>query len=348
MSAISHSPIVSVVIPIKGRPQLFELTVKSLLHQTYPHWEAIVVDDSSIASEFGCIAEIAHTDQRIRLLRNSGPRQGACACRNEGFAAATGKYIIFLDSVDALAPVCLAFRTAYLSTHPELDFSAFLLWNFRDQPGDSTALWNVFDDTDDIERFFAGDAPWQTSCPIWHRTALDRLGGWDVRVRNWQDGDFHLRALINGFKYDKVPRPDAFWRLSGSAGSISSNSYKPINVITRIRMIGRMGELLRARGGLTERRRRTISSQFYRHAFRTRLARRYAMAVWALGRRLALVNRREFWCALLIESSERSIRHLARRAARMLYPEIECRARYGVYHHSIRIPDSPASKPPVQ
>jgi glycosyltransferase involved in cell wall biosynthesis len=345
MSPVPH---VSVVIPIKGRIPLFVVTADSLRQQSMTDWEAIVVDDGSEADELAHIVDTIGTDPRFRLIRNPGPHSGACACRNAGFAAAIGQYIVFLDSDDALAPDCLAFRTAYLSTHPELDFAVFLLWNFRDQPGDSTALWNVFDDTDDIERFFAGDAPWQTSCPIWQRTALERLGGWDVRVRNWQDGDFHLRALINGFNYAKVPRPDAFWRMSDSAGSISSKSGKSINVINRIRMIGRMGELLRARGGLTERRRRTISGQFYRHAFRTRLARRRALKVWALGRRLALVNRREFWCALLMESAERGIRQLARRVVRILYPEIECPARYGVYHHPIRTPDSPPSRSPVQ
>ena len=68
---------VSVIIPIKGRPQLFALTAQSLAEQTYPHWEALVVDDGSSADEFRRIAEIAGRDQRMRLMKNPGPRRGA-------------------------------------------------------------------------------------------------------------------------------------------------------------------------------------------------------------------------------------------------------------------------------
>ena len=56
---------VSVVIPIKGRPQLFELTAQSLVEQTYLYWEAVVVDDGSSADEFRRIAEIAGRDERM-------------------------------------------------------------------------------------------------------------------------------------------------------------------------------------------------------------------------------------------------------------------------------------------
>jgi glycosyltransferase involved in cell wall biosynthesis len=82
---------VSVVIPIKGRPQLFALTAQSLAEQTYPHWEPLVVDDGSNADEFRRIAEIAGRDQRMRLMKNPGPRPGASACRNAGRAASRGE-----------------------------------------------------------------------------------------------------------------------------------------------------------------------------------------------------------------------------------------------------------------
>ena len=86
---------VSVVIPIKGRASLFVLTAESLIEQTYPHWEAVVVDDGSSAEEFNRIAKIADRDRRMRLMKNPGPRRGASACRNAapdgGILAEAGK-----------------------------------------------------------------------------------------------------------------------------------------------------------------------------------------------------------------------------------------------------------------
>ena len=77
LSGLGHFDItsmakVSVVIPIKGRPQLFELTAQSLaskLTQT----EAVVVDDGSSEDEFGRIAEIAGSDQ-MRLRKTPALR----------------------------------------------------------------------------------------------------------------------------------------------------------------------------------------------------------------------------------------------------------------------------------
>ena len=128
---------VSVVIPIKGRPQLFELTAQSLVEQTYPHWEAVVVDDGSSADEFRRIAEIAGRDQRMRLMKNAGPRRGASACRNAGLAASRGEYVVFLDSDDALAPTCLERRVEVMKSNPKVDFAVFPTSVFRAIPGDT-------------------------------------------------------------------------------------------------------------------------------------------------------------------------------------------------------------------
>jgi glycosyltransferase involved in cell wall biosynthesis len=125
---------VSVVIPIKGRPQLFELTAQSLVKQNYSHWEAIVVDDGSSASEYKRIAEIAGCDQRIRMIKNPGPRHGASACRNAGLAASCGEYIVFLDGDDALAPTCLQRRVEVMKSNPKIDFAVFPTSLFRTYP----------------------------------------------------------------------------------------------------------------------------------------------------------------------------------------------------------------------
>lgn len=334
-------PKVSIVIPIKNRARLFADTAASLIGQTHREWEAIVVDDGSSSAEFTRIAEVAAIDPRIRLMPNPGPRSGACACRNAGAAASSGEYVIFLDSDDALSPQCLAHRSAYLSSHPELDFAVFMLWYFFHAPGDSSALWNVFDGSDDIARFLSCDAPWQTCSPIWRRAALERFGGWDTRVRTWQDGDFHLRALVDELRYDKVAVADAFWRAPTALGSIGSGVQKPLHVMNRIRAVGRIAMLLRASGKLDEHRRRIISAQFFSHAFRTRLTRRRSLAIWRHGRTIGIVSSREFVLGWLIDAFQRATRRLAQRSIKCVFPELDPILRYGLHQHAISAADLP-------
>ena len=88
---MNPSALVSVVIPIKDRSHLFAVTVRSLTAQTRGDWEAIVVDDGSSPEEFARVAELTGSDPRFRLLRNPGPRHGACASRNVGLAASRGE-----------------------------------------------------------------------------------------------------------------------------------------------------------------------------------------------------------------------------------------------------------------
>lgn len=87
---------VSVVMAVRNRPDQVRAAINSVQQQTMPEWELLVVDDGSTDETPDVVAAIAETDSRVKLLRK--PWQGVCAARNEGIAAATGRYFAFLDS----------------------------------------------------------------------------------------------------------------------------------------------------------------------------------------------------------------------------------------------------------
>jgi len=342
MSA-SANPRVSVVIPIRNRSVLFALTARSLVAQTMPDWEAIVVDDGSEPAEFPIITSMVETDQRMRLVRNPGSRPGACACRNAGLAASRGEFVLFLDADDALAPGCLAHRLRHLESDASAAFAVFPVWYFRNLPGDSTALWNGFDDVDDIDRFLTGDSPWQTSGPLWRRAALEQVGPWDERVLSAQDCEFHVRALMTRQKYLKVFEPDAFWRAPGALESIGSKLEHPRYIVNRARMFVRLALALRKAGGLTPSRRRLLAAQFHGHALRSLLPRWVALRLWAGIRGTGLVNSGEYWTALFADAFERGGRRAARLFLGNTFPNLASRQHYGKIHRRL----SPSDLPPV-
>lgn len=323
------TPTVSIVIPVRNRASLLRATIDSLRRQTYPDWEALVVDDGSSRDQHAQIATIAASDGRVRLMRRETLPSGACACRNLGVGAARGEYILFLDSDDALAPDCLAHRLAAMTVHPDAAFLAFPSWSFRHEPGDLDSLWNVIDRGDPIDRLLRGDSPWQTSGPLWRRSALDRVGRWDVRLKSWQDSEFHIRAIVTCGNHHIIDEPDAFWRQPGNEGSIGNTAQWPLQVVNRARMLLRVGVWLREHHALTERRRRTVSMQLFQHAFRIPLARRRSMILWRRGRKLRLVRVHEYWLALFFDGIERLARRFALFGLRRLYPAF---LRYGSAH----------------
>src|SRR5579871_6632263 len=80
-------------------------TIDSLIAQTYPHHELVVVDDGSQDDTVAVVRDKLTRDFRnhwqiIELGRNGGPS----AARNVGLGAATGSWVQFIDSDDLIAP----------------------------------------------------------------------------------------------------------------------------------------------------------------------------------------------------------------------------------------------------
>src|SRR5688572_11746271 len=101
----SLPPAYSVVIPTHNRAHLLPRAVQSVLRQTYPHWELIVVDDGSTDQTEQVIAPFL--SDRVSYVKKSG-RSGAAESRNVGAAKAKHPYLTFLDSDDEVEPSWLS------------------------------------------------------------------------------------------------------------------------------------------------------------------------------------------------------------------------------------------------
>ena len=208
------NPVISIIIPTFNRYQLLPQTLKSVFAQTFQDWEAIVIDDGSEDETLFYLEYLRQQDARVRYSKRISALKGASVCRNQGTQLAKGKYLIYLDSDDYLAPQCLANRVEFMEQNQNLDFAVFPCLLFYENPGDMRLLWNIETGIHDIDRFLAIDAPWQTTSPIWRREAVDKLGEWNSYVPSWQDWEYHLRAVLANLHYTKLSQPDFFWRVS--------------------------------------------------------------------------------------------------------------------------------------
>ena len=95
-------PLVSVIIPVLNRAKSLAVALRSLAEQTFPDWEAVVVDDGS-SDESAEVALRAGPPGKVRLVRHQR-NQGPSAARNSGILAARGRYVSFLDSDDSWHP----------------------------------------------------------------------------------------------------------------------------------------------------------------------------------------------------------------------------------------------------
>jgi hypothetical protein len=106
-------PLVSIVLPVRNRPDQIRTAIASVQAQTFDGWELLVVDDGSTDSTPDVVATLAAGDPRIRLVRIAA--SGASAARNAGLEAARGHFVAFLDSDNAWVPHFLAVTLAAMT-----------------------------------------------------------------------------------------------------------------------------------------------------------------------------------------------------------------------------------------
>lgn len=97
--------LISVIIPVYKVEKFIGRCLDCLIAQTYPHWEAICVNDGSPDSSRDIVAGYALKDGRIKLLDKANG--GVSSARNSGLGIAKGDFVIFLDSDDFLHPQTL-------------------------------------------------------------------------------------------------------------------------------------------------------------------------------------------------------------------------------------------------
>jgi glycosyltransferase involved in cell wall biosynthesis len=99
------SELVSIITPMYNAARFVGQTIESVLAQTCPRWEMLIVDDGSRDSSYDIAVAYAKKDPRIKVFRQ--PNGGCSAARNNGLRRATGKYICLLDADDLWEPCFL-------------------------------------------------------------------------------------------------------------------------------------------------------------------------------------------------------------------------------------------------
>lgn len=104
--------LVSIITPCYNGSRYIAETINSVLSQTYPDWEMLIVDDGSKDNSAEIIKSYAEKDSRIRLIQQ--PNGGSANARNHGIREAKGQFIALLDADDIWKPEFLKEQIAFM------------------------------------------------------------------------------------------------------------------------------------------------------------------------------------------------------------------------------------------
>lgn len=236
---------ISVVVPCHNAAPYLAQTLGSVLDQTHPPVEVIVVDDGSTD---GSLALARRFEERsggvVRVLAQE--KAGAPAARNHGAMATTGEALMFLDADDVLGPDTLA---ALAEALPPAGFAGcrwrrleLIDGRWMSRPASCAPRRP---DQDALAGWLTG---WYypPCAMLWSREALAHIGGWDESLTINQDGDLVMRALAAGLPLAETAAGSAFYRRAPH--SVSGRGGSPEGIRGRLSVLCKIARLLAEEG----------------------------------------------------------------------------------------------------
>jgi alpha-1,3-rhamnosyltransferase len=205
--------LVSVVVPSFNHARFIEATLRSIIRQTLPPAELLVIDDGSTDNSTAVIERtLADCPFPSELIAREN--RGLCATLNDGLARSRGVYFAYLGSDDLWLPDFLRARVRLLETQPTavLAYGHAYYIDEENRIIDSTADWAHYVDGDARNMLLRTIGPMSPTV-VYRRDALE-LQRWNEDAK-LEDYDLYLRLSEDGeFAFD--PQVLSAWRRHGS------------------------------------------------------------------------------------------------------------------------------------
>ncbi len=204
---------IAVVTPSYNHVQYLGATIESIVSQNYPNLFYHVQDGASIDGTLDLLKSLGDG-----ISWTSAPDQGQSSAINLGFAGADCEIMAYLNSDDMLLPGTLAYVADYFMSHPDSDV-VYGHRVFVDRDGLDVGR-AVLPPHDGKALQYADYIPQETM--FWRKRVWDRIGPIDESFHYAMDWDFILRAQAAGFKFVRLPRFLACFRIHDAQKTAST------------------------------------------------------------------------------------------------------------------------------
>lgn len=220
MKQTEHSVVISVVIPCYNQAAYLPEALDSLLSQTYPYWEAIVVNDGYPDETEGVARDYARRDDRISYVYKENG--GAGSARNYGIALAKGEYILPLDADDVICPEYMELAMKIFEKQPQTRLVYCQGCFFGEKEG----LWELA--YQGYRKLLICNSIFVSA--FFRKTDWEKTGGYDEMMRNgYEDWEYLIRLLDEDSIVCQIPLPLFCYRIkkhSLNTLAVQSRIYK--------------------------------------------------------------------------------------------------------------------------
>lgn len=217
--------LVSIVMPAYNREETISAAITSVLAQTYPYFELIIVDDGSSDSTADVVKSF--DDERVRLINGPG-RSGVSEARNIGLRAAKGDLIAYLDSDNTWQPEYLTAMVSALhqTPHAQAAYSGQYLYRGTD-PEPFAIRFASFNKGLLENRNYI-----DLNCFMHSKLVFEKTGMFDTRLKRFVDWDLILK-ISSEFTIISVPvlLSNYFYELAENAITNDNSLHGYIDIV---------------------------------------------------------------------------------------------------------------------
>ncbi len=207
-AVMSSDPLVSIITPTYNRADFLPVAIDSVLSQSMPDFELIVIDDGS-EDGTGKLMERYLKDPRVRYLHQGN--QGQSAARNRGIEQARGEYICFLDSDNAWVETRLATSLRAFKEHAGVDV-VYGDYMVIDREGRELGVNRMRRYSGRITPHLLRDNFVSMNTTMTRRHCFDELGGFDQTDRLAEDYGLWLRFSTR-YQFLYIPEVLGYYRV---------------------------------------------------------------------------------------------------------------------------------------
>lgn len=194
---------ISVIVPVYNSANYLPQCVESILAQTCPDFELLLIDDGSRDNSGEICESYAERDARVRVIHQENA--GVSAARNRGLEEACGEYIMFVDSDDYIDPAFLErARQAIQASGAEICICGVVVETFKNGEIISRTVYaakgkkqyQVKELLEDMDAFYPATYIYSPCHKLYRRKVIEDGGvRFDSRISFWEDFLFNQECL---------------------------------------------------------------------------------------------------------------------------------------------------------
>ncbi len=190
-------PAVTILMTVYNGEKYLRETIESVLTQTFPDFELIIINDGSTDGTPAIILEF--NDPRI--VCHHQPNAGTCKASNKGLSMAKGKYVARIDADDLCLPDRIARQFEFLEMNPDYVLCASRV-RITDADGNYIYTPELPEDDEQVRAFMDHSNPFAHSATFFRKEIADRVGGYYEPVNsNFEDFIFLFQLTRYGKAY---------------------------------------------------------------------------------------------------------------------------------------------------